>query len=61
MQWTRSVQEALLWHQDCNDLMFCAVFKGLEVCTAYNSRERKINHVYLSLFLSEVLVTLVPA
>lgn len=28
----KSMEQALLWHRDCNDLMFYVVFKGLKDC-----------------------------
>lgn len=51
MQWTQSMEQALPWHQDCNDLMFYVVFKGLKVCMTYNNR--KINHIYLGVCFSQ--------
>lgn len=57
MQWTQSVEQALLWHQDCNDLMFYVVFRGLKVRMTYN-RERKVNHVYLGVCFSQLFWSL---
>lgn len=53
VQWTQSMEQALLWHQDCNDLMSYVVFRGLKVCMTYNKRERKINHIYLGVCFSQ--------
>lgn len=47
------MEQALLWHQDCNDLMSYVVFRGLKVCMTYNKRERKINHIYLGVCFSQ--------
>lgn len=41
-----TVEQALLWHQDGNDLMFSVVFKGLKDCMTYNNRERKIMFIW---------------
>lgn len=58
-----TVEQALLWHQDGNDLMFYVVFKGLKDCMTYNNRERKIMFIWQCdqecVFLSG-LVILVP-
>lgn len=53
IQWTQLMEQALLWHQDCNDLMSYVVFRGLKVCMTYNKRERKINHIYLGVCFSQ--------
>lgn len=54
-----TVEQALLWHQDGNDLMFYVVFKGLKDCMTYNNRERKINRVYLVVRLGSVFFSVV--
>lgn len=54
-----TVEQALLWHQDGNDLMFYVVFKGLKDCMTYNNRERKINRVYLVVWLGSVFFSVV--
>lgn len=58
-----TVEQALLWHQDGNDLMFSVVFKGLKDCMTYNNRERKIMFIWQCdqecVFLSGVVI-LVP-
>lgn len=46
-----TTEQALLWHQDGNDLMFYVVSKGLKDCMTYSNTERKINHVYLVVWL----------